>query len=135
MKNRINKYLLLLGMLLMVCTNHYAAHAGSSSVKDAGKEVVSQNEIHKQITSINSYTSAVFKKAEDRFTTNESSEEEVSSSAKKIIKNTGALNAIFKARFIPLHFEPIHKKRSAFYDKVTSSASCRLHILFRVIRL
>ena len=136
MKNWINKYLLLLSMLLMVCSNHSAAYANSSLVKDAGKGTVSQSELQKHITSISSYSSAVFKKAEDRFTTNESSEEEeVSSSGKKLLKNSACLNTSFYKHSIPSSFETLYKKSNRFKERFTSFSPCRLYILLRVIRL
>lgn len=132
MRNWINKYVLSLGILLLVCFNHAAAHS-NSALHQNNKESFSQS-ASKHLTDINSYSSPIFKKAE-RFTTSEIDEEEISSSAKKIFKSAVVAVTSFTGHRVSGHFASVYQKRLYVYKQLTSYSPYRLYIKFRVIRL
>lgn len=132
MKNWINKHILLLGILLLVCYNQAAAHSNSLSYH-SGKEV-SFSEGQKHLASINSISSPVLKKSESKYTTSEVDEEEINTSAKKFLKGTASIISTFTGHNVSGHFAAVYQKRLS-NKQLLSFSPYRLYIKFRVIRL
>lgn len=133
MKNWITKYVLLLSVLLLGTLNPAAAHSNSALHADS-KEAFEQSSIT-HLTSINSISSPIFKKSENRFTTSEVDEEEITSSAKKFLKGNAFASNSFTGHRVSGHFSSIYQKRLYVYKQLTSYSPYRLYIKFRVIRL
>lgn len=135
MRNWINKYFVSLGFLLVVLFTQAAGHSNSVHSLKAGQDTCTSADVQKSLTNINSISSLIFKKAENRFTTSEVDEEEISSSAKKIFKNAAFALTSFTAHNVSGHFASVYQKRLHVYKQLTSYSPYRLYIKFRVIRL
>ena len=135
MKNWINRYVLSIGILLVVLFTQAAGHSNSVQTSQAGKETYTSTDVQKGLTSINSISSPVFKKAENRFTTSEVDEEEVTASAKKFLKGTACIPTSFTGHQVSGHFDSVYQKCLYTHKPLTSFWPYRLYIKFRVIRL